>query len=76
MYMRCAVDHVAFMKLATYDTEINYCPKCGIWIDREDVWQSERTRSAVLSRTPDASPRPAWFRETAATSTSSSGFAS
>jgi len=37
MDLRCPFDHVAFVTHVIYDTVINYCPKCGLWIDPEEI---------------------------------------
>jgi Zn-finger nucleic acid-binding protein len=42
MDLRCPFDHVAFVTLAIYDTEINYCPKCGLWIDPDEIRLGDR----------------------------------
>jgi Zn-finger nucleic acid-binding protein len=46
--MRCPIDHVSFVTLVTYDTQIDYCPKCGLWIDRDELSQAERIGSSVI----------------------------
>jgi Zn-finger nucleic acid-binding protein len=48
--MRCPVDHALFVTLVTYDTQINYCPKCGLWIDHDEVAQAERLASMIAAR--------------------------
>jgi Zn-finger nucleic acid-binding protein len=42
MDLRCPFDHVAFVTLAIYETEISYCPKCGLWIDPDEIRLGDR----------------------------------
>ena len=42
MDLRCPIDRVPFVTLAIYETEINYCPKCGLWIDPDEIRQVDR----------------------------------
>jgi len=49
MDLHCPIDRVAFVTLATYDTEINYCPKCGLWIDSDEIRQLDRLNVMLSS---------------------------
>jgi Zn-finger nucleic acid-binding protein len=42
MELLCPFDHVAFVTLAIYDTEISHCPECGLWIDSDEIRQLDR----------------------------------
>jgi Zn-finger nucleic acid-binding protein len=49
MDLNCPIDRVAFVTLATYGTEINYCPKCGLWIDCDEIRQLDRLNVMLSS---------------------------
>jgi Zn-finger nucleic acid-binding protein len=40
------IDGVPFVTLAIYETEINHCPKCGLWIDPDEIRQVDRFDAA------------------------------
>jgi Zn-finger nucleic acid-binding protein len=49
MDLHCPIDRVAFVTLATYGTEINYYPKCGLWIDCDEIRQLDRLNVMLSS---------------------------
>jgi Zn-finger nucleic acid-binding protein len=46
MDLRCPIDRIPFVTLAIYETEINYCPKCGLWIDPDEIRHVDRFDAA------------------------------